>query len=96
MKAFTTKALQDHIHQLKNLAIAKKQYEDRANKEIEEFSAAAATVVSYMGMNPKYDSFLEQQAEISANIAARRDAKNKWFDELEAKMQAEFLASLQD
>ena len=96
MKKLTTEALQNYTQQMKNLAIAKKQYEDKANKENEEISHAAAVVVSYIGMDPKYNSFLEQQKEISTRMAAQRDAKNKWFEELEAKMNAEFFATLQD
>ena len=96
MREQTAGALQSYTMQVMSLVVAKQQYADRANKEIESFSAAAAVVGTAMGTDPAYDIFMANQKTLVATLRIQRDAKTKWFEAEEARLQAAFLASLQD
>ena len=96
MKEMTADALHSYTMQMMSLAVAKKQYEDKANSDIEKFSNAAAVVGTAMSTDPAYDVFMTNQKSLMATMRAQRDAKIKWFDAEEVRLRTEFFATLQD
>ena len=96
MRELTAGELQSYTMQIMGLAVAKKQHEEKANRTIEDFTAAAAVVGKAMGMDPAHDAFMANQRTLVATLREQRDAKTKWFEAEESRLQAEFLASLQD
>ena len=96
MKELTAEALHSYTMQVMRLAVAKKQYADKANSDIEKFSNAAAVVGTAMGTDPAYDVFVTNRILLIATMREQRDAKNEWFDAEEVRLRTEFFATLQD
>ena len=79
-----------------NLSDAKSRFSKRAQEQIEQLSEATRVVLSALLGNEALDNIGTTLDELINNMKARQLEKENWFKEKEEKLQADFIASLEN
>ncbi len=79
-----------------NLSDAKSRFSQRAQEQIDQLSEATRIVLSALLGNEALDNIRNTLDELIDNMKARKLEKEAWYKEKEQRLQADFIASLEN